>query len=103
MLVVVLFKVSIANVDELDKLFILISLVATAIFIAVTSIGAGGSPPPPPVSKSIILPIPRYNDMAATPSTAFTATRPTPSIARPSATNLAASIIACFCKDSNSS
>ena len=102
MLVVVLFKVSIANVDELDKLFILFLLVATAIFIAVTSIGAGGSLPPP-VNKSIILPIPRYNDIAATPSAAFNATTPTPSIARPLARNLAASIIACFCKDSNSS
>ena len=103
MLVVVLFRVSIANVDELDKLFILFLLVATAIFIAVTSIGAGGSLPPPPVNKSIILPIPRYNDIAATPSAAFTATAPTPSINRPLATNLPASIIACFCKDSNSS
>ncbi len=42
------------------------------VFIAVTSIGTGGSPPP--VIASIILPIPRYNVIAATPSVAFNAT-----------------------------
>ncbi len=71
------------------------------VFIPVTSIGGGGSPPP--VIASIILPRPRYNVIAATPSVAFNATAPTPSIARSRATNLPRSIIACFCKDYNSS
>jgi hypothetical protein len=64
------------------------------VFIRVTSIGTGGSPPP--CIASIILPIPRYNDIAATPSVAFTATALTPSIARSCATNFPRSIIACF-------
>ncbi len=42
------------------------------VFIAVTLIGVGGLPPP--VIASIILPIPRYNVFAATPSVAFNAT-----------------------------
>ncbi len=70
------------------------------VFIAVTLIGVGD---PPHCIASIILPIPRYNDIAATPSVAFTATALTPSIARSCATNFPRSIIACFYKDSNSS
>jgi hypothetical protein len=52
------------------------------VFIAVTSIGTGGSPTPSPVIASTILPIPKYNDIAATPSADFTATVLTPSLAR---------------------
>ncbi len=33
--------------------------------------GTGGSPPPSPVIASIIILIPRYDDIAATPSAAF--------------------------------
>ncbi len=65
------------------------------VFIAVTSIGVGGSSP---VISSIILLIPRYNEIAATPSADFTATAPTPFIARSCAANLPTSIIACYVK-----
>jgi hypothetical protein len=51
--------------------------------IAVTSIRTGRSPPPPhPTLASTILPRQRYNDIAATPSAAFTATILTLSIAK---------------------
>ena len=46
------------------------------VFIAVTSKGIGGSPPPSPVIAWTEPPIPRYNDIAATPSADFTATAP---------------------------
>ena len=70
------------------------------LFIAVTLIGVGGLPL---VISSTILLIPRYNEIAATPSVAFVATIPTPSIARSCAKNFAASIIACFSNPSISS
>ncbi len=47
------------------------------VFIAVTSIGVGGLPL---FIASTILLIPRYNEIAATPSADFVATAPTPSI-----------------------
>ena len=101
--VVVLFKLLIDNVDAVDKLFKLISLLIIALFIADTSIGAGGVPPPPPVKISIILLIPRYNTIAATASAVFVATPPITSISPSCKRNLAAFIIACLCKDSISS
>jgi hypothetical protein len=51
-------------------------------FIAVTSIGAGGSPPPPAVNIARILPIPSYNAFAPTPAAAPPATNVTLSIAK---------------------
>jgi hypothetical protein len=61
--------------DDEDKLFILFLLSFIAKFIAVISIGSERFSPPP-VHKSTISPIPRYNDIAATPSMAFTAVLP---------------------------
>jgi len=103
MLVVVLLRPVIASVDEEDKLFKSFLTLERFMFIAVTSIGVGGSTPPPPVIASTILLIPRYNDIAATPSVAFNAVTPAPSIKISCATNLAASIRACFSKPSISS
>ena len=102
-LVVVLFKLLIDNVDALDKLFILSLFWLNEIFKAVISIGAGGEPLSPPVKKSSTLLKPRNNTIAATPSFALTANAPTPSIAKSCKTNLPRSIIACLCKDSISS
>ncbi len=102
-LVVVLLRPVIASVDEEDKLFKSFFTLVRFMLIAVTSIGVGGSTPLPSVIASIILWIPRYNEIAATPSADFAATAPTLSIARSCAANFPRSIIAYFSKPSISS
>ena len=72
---VVLFKPVIANVDAVDKLFILFLFSLILICIPVISTLGGGSSPPPPPSKALtILPTPsttiRVANNAAVPAAA---------------------------------
>ncbi len=71
----------------------------SCIFIAKTSMGAGGSPPPPPpppVNALRILLRPKYVPIARTPAAAPLATNVVLPIARSWTSNLPILIIACY-------
>ena len=95
-LVVVLFKLLINNIEFVDKLFKLFSLLVILELIPETSTGAGGPPLLPPVKKLPRLLKPRYATIEATPFAAPVATTPTASISPSCKRNLPALIIACW-------